>query len=61
MSLLDELTSKKKTFSVNFANADGDTLFHEITKLFPPPTTPHLMEVADLLLKKGYRYDTIKY
>ena len=55
LSLLDELTSKKKLFSVDFANSEGDTLFHEITKLQPPATTPRLIEVTDLLMKKGYR------
>ena len=55
LSLLDELTSRKKSFSVDFANSDGDTLFHEITKLLPPATTPRLMEVTELLMKKGYR------
>ena len=57
LSLLDELTSRKKTFKVDFTNADGDTLFHTITRQQqPPPTSRHLMEVTELLMKKGYRY-----
>ena len=40
---------------MDFGNSDGDTLFHEVTKLLPPATTPRLMEVTELLMKKGYR------
>ena len=55
LSLLDELTSRKKTFSVDFTDDAGDTLFHSVTKLQPPPTASCLMEVTELLMKKGYR------